>query len=102
MKYLPTDQMIADVFTKCPFGPNHRKCISGLGVLDVVNVVNFHLTKTKIFLKQNPEIFVTKADKGNILVILKTFEYIDKCSNLPYDNSTYKKLSKDPINKVQT
>ena len=37
VKYVSTDQMIAEMLTISLFGPNHRKCTSELGVFDIVN-----------------------------------------------------------------
>ena len=37
VKYTATDQMIADILTKGLFGPSHKRCIEGLGVLDVLH-----------------------------------------------------------------
>lgn len=44
---------------------------------------------------------VTKADKGNTTVIIKTNDYINKNPNFINSNG-YVRLPKNPINKYQT
>ena len=41
-------------------------------------MINTNLALTKKFKKDNPEIFITKADKGNVTVIMNNTDYIDK------------------------
>ena len=53
------------------------------------------------FLKNNKELLVTKADKGNITVILNKQNYLDKMQNLLDDSSTYEKIDLDPLQKSQ-
>ena len=43
------------------------------------------LVQTHAFLKNNPNIFITKADKGNITVCLKKTEYVLKMTALLSD-----------------
>lgn len=52
--------------------------------------------KTKIFLKENQQIIVTKADKGNKTIIMNKDEYENKMLVLLDDVETYKKIKKDP------
>jgi len=47
-------------------------------------------------LKRNPDILITKADKGNNVVILDRSDYIRKAHSLLHDNSTYQKLRSNP------
>ena len=49
----------------------------------------------------NPDIFFTKADKGNVTVCLKESEYIIKMNNLLSDTSTYISIDKNPLRKLQ-
>ena len=51
-------------------------------------------------LKKNKNISITKADKSNSLVILDKPNYIEKMQVLLNDTSTYKKLSKNPLDSV--
>lgn len=53
--------------------------------------------KCKKFFKNNDDVFVTHADKGQVTVILNQKNYIDKMNELLNDETTYKKLNKDPI-----
>lgn len=52
--------------------------------------------KTKLFLKQHPELLVLKADKGNRTVILPREEYIAKMKQLLDNPHTYKRVPRDP------
>ena len=58
---------------------------------------------TKNFLKTNPDIFFTSADKGNLTICLNKYEYYTKMLNLLSDRSTYKLLEKkkNPLKKLQ-
>ncbi|XP_071577748.1 uncharacterized protein [Temnothorax nylanderi] len=56
----------------------------------------------KKFLKNNQDIFVTKADKGQITVIMNKTDYNDRMKDLLNDNSTYKKLNNDPSKQLTT
>ncbi|XP_024871861.1 uncharacterized protein LOC112454599, partial [Temnothorax curvispinosus] len=54
----------------------------------------------KKFLRENHDVFVTKADKGQVTVIMDRDEYLTKMTDLLKDESTYKKLKKDPIRQI--
>ncbi len=47
-------------------------------------------------LKKNQSIIVLPADKGRTTVVMDREEYINKANELLQDNSTYKKLDKNP------
>jgi len=54
----------------------------------------------KKFLRENDELFVTKADKDQVTVIMKKQTYLNRM-NLTLDNdSTYKRIKKDPLNSI--
>ena len=53
-------------------------------------------------LKRNNDILITKADKGNKVVIMDENTYMDKMNLLLNDESTYKKLTSDPLKRWQT
>ena len=57
-------------------------------------------TKSRIFLKENQNLLVTKADKGNKTVIISAEEYHDKMMELLNDASTYSKLKTDPSTRI--
>ena len=63
--------------------------------------ISKNLKITKKFLNDNPDIFFTKADKGNVTVCLKKSEYIIKMNNLLSDTSTYISTDKNPLKKLQ-
>lgn len=50
---------------------------------------------TRLFLKSNPDILITKADKGNVTVILDKNDYITKSLELLNDETTYHIINKD-------
>lgn len=52
-------------------------------------------------LKKNDNIIVTKADKGNKLVILDKVTYLEKASHLLSDISTYEEISHNPLKPTQ-
>lgn len=60
--------------------------------------VNTMILETKQFLKENTNLLITRADKGQTTVVMKTETYIEKMNELLNDTSTYKKISKDPLN----
>lgn len=57
--------------------------------------------KTKKFIKDNDDIIVCRADKGNSTVIMDKKDYLHKAKQLLQDSSTYKKINRDPTNKIQ-
>jgi len=58
------------------------------------------LNITKTFTKEHPEVFVTKADKGNTTVILNKQDYITKMTNILSDTNTYAIIHDDPTKKL--
>ncbi|RLU15076.1 hypothetical protein DMN91_012963 [Ooceraea biroi] len=52
------------------------------------------------FLKVNKDIIVTRADKGQVTVIMDRNDYIKKMKELLSDKNTYVELDKDPVKKV--
>lgn len=52
--------------------------------------------ETNIFLKNHPNIKVTKADKGNKTVLIQKNQYEQKMDNILKDESTYKIMKRDP------
>ena len=53
---------------------------------------------TKHFLKNNPHILITKADKGNTTVAMDTNKYILQATLMLSDKKAYEPLKKDPTN----
>ncbi|XP_055591284.1 uncharacterized protein LOC129743324 [Uranotaenia lowii] len=52
------------------------------------------------FLKDRPDLIVTKADKGKQIVVMKTEDYKSKINDLVNDSETYIELPKDPTAKT--
>ncbi|XP_044749314.1 uncharacterized protein LOC123310022 isoform X2 [Coccinella septempunctata] len=59
----------------------------------------YHITSK--FIKDNPDILVSKSDKGNTTVVMYREEYTREVNNLLSDNHTYSILNKDPTKKTQ-
>lgn len=57
---------------------------------------------TRIFLKNNPNVIILRADKGNVTVAINRSDYEIKMSEILNDNNTYKEVSKIPICTLQT
>lgn len=60
-----------------------------------------YLVETKSFFKEHPEVLVTKADKGNITVVMDKPVYINKMENLLMDEQTYTKVNSDFTSSLQ-
>lgn len=58
--------------------------------------------KTKTFLKDHPELLVTKADKSNVTVIIQKDIYIQKMNDLLNDQRTYIKIKKFSTEKIKS
>jgi len=58
------------------------------------------LKSTSNFIKNNPDIIYTRADKGNITVALNRIEYLSKMENMFNDTETYDRINKDPLKKI--
>lgn len=59
------------------------------------------LFKTKAFFKEHPELMVTKADKGNVTVIIKKDDYYNKSLEILSDTTYYTMLNRDPTSTYQ-
>ncbi|KAL7291732.1 hypothetical protein TKK_0014519 [Trichogramma kaykai] len=55
-----------------------------------------------MFLKDNPDIFFTNSDKGNVTVCLNRNDYVEAMNGMLSDRSTYKKIAKNPIVRLQS
>lgn len=78
--------------------------VGGLSVVRHVNCIDRYLSESfslcKNFLRNNNDIMVTKADKGQTTVVMNKSAYIHQMNVLLEDQNTYKKLTKDPISDV--
>lgn len=59
------------------------------------------IKETKTFIKNNPDIIITQADKSNTTVIMYQLDYKNKMENLLNDNNTYDIVKKDPTTIIQ-
>ena len=59
------------------------------------------IKSTKISLKNNPNILITMADKGNTTATLDKTKYLNEIKTMLSDSSTYIPLKKDPTNTTQ-
>jgi len=66
------------------------------------NMINHWVSCTKIFIKNNPNILFTRADKDNVTVVLQKNDYINRMENMLSDDNTYIRVNKDPLNKLTT
>ncbi|XP_038117299.1 uncharacterized protein LOC119769342 [Culex quinquefasciatus] len=57
--------------------------------------------KTRLFLKQNPNLAVLQSDKGNKTVIMNSEEYKQKMLDLLKDDHTYQPITRDPTSRFQ-
>lgn len=57
--------------------------------------------KTKIFLKNNPQLIVAQSDKSNKTIVMDATTYNDKCFQLLNDQNTYTEIKTDPTNVTQ-
>jgi len=53
--------------------------------------------RCKKCLKENEDLFATKADKSQLTVIMDKQTYIEKMNKTLDDNNTYKQIKKDPL-----
>lgn len=60
------------------------------------------IKQTKTFLKENEHILITRADKGNVTVVINKAEYENKMYEQLQDTTTYLQLKSDPTLRVQT
>lgn len=60
------------------------------------------VTKTNKFIRDNPDILIVDADKGNRTVIMYVEDYNNKMQQLLSDTNTYKLVRSDPTRKIQT
>ncbi|EZA61673.1 hypothetical protein X777_10505 [Ooceraea biroi] len=62
--------------------------------------INSAFNYCKKFFRNNDDLMVTRADKGQVTVILNRSDYYDKMSLLLEDTTAYKKLNKDLTKRI--
>jgi len=72
--------------------PRHNN-LTDVDIIELLEV-------TKKFLKSNPDIIYTRADKGSVTVALDKKEYICKVEDMLKDTETYIEIKKDPTKKL--
>ena len=60
-----------------------------------------NISLTNKFLHENKDNFVTKADKGNITVLMNHSDYITKMEALLNDTNNYRLINDDPVLKLK-
>lgn len=110
-KDLNMKTLLADIENLIYMYPNNQKNIIRAKVTNVITNYKFqpahnnylrHLfLKTKKFFKNHEDILITKADKGNITVIIKKEDYLKKSLDILSDNNYYKILPRDPTSTFQ-
>ncbi|XP_062703811.1 uncharacterized protein LOC134286243 [Aedes albopictus] len=59
-------------------------------------------TETRNFLKDHPELYVLKADKGNKTVVMLKQDYVTRMEQMLSDTHTYERTQYDPTSGLQT
>ena len=70
-------------------------------ISDVGKTIVKGLKLTREFTKNNKDLLVINPDKGNITVILKKQNYLEKMKTLLDDSAIYEKIDSDPLPKLQ-
>jgi len=65
---------------------------------DIDKIILESLSVTRTFLKNNPNVIFTRADKGNTVVALDRDVYKNKMELLLSDTNTYSILKRNPVN----
>jgi len=72
----------------------------------LLNYLDAHIhkefIKCKKFLKNNDDIFVTKADKGQVTVVMDKSAYVDQMVKILDDDNTYRPVKNNPLRKITT
>jgi len=53
------------------------------------------------FCKNNPDVIFTRADKGNVTVVIDKIEYLNKIETMLQDQNTYIIIKKDPMKCIE-
>ena len=65
-------------------------------ITEIDRIIANNIRETNMFVKNNSDLFFTRADKGNITVIMKKDEYKMKVFELLDDEKTYKEIENNP------
>jgi Reverse transcriptase (RNA-dependent DNA polymerase) len=113
----PYDEIVADIETGlCSIEDETQRNIMRSGVSNILQnhkkstnikdssqdkVLKLHFNETKKFLKENQDIILTKADKGNISVLMNQSDYDMKMSNLLAEDDTYEIIRRHSTETLQ-
>ncbi|XP_039433524.1 uncharacterized protein LOC120415946 [Culex pipiens pallens] len=64
------------------------------------NWIQQDIMRSKHFLRENDQLYVTRADKGNKVVVIGAEEYRRKMRELVNDTTTYRQLEGDPTHTI--
>lgn len=68
------------------------------------SAIDLHITRikktTNRFIKNHPDLVITRADKRNVTVVLNRADYIQKMKMLLNDSKTYVRVARDPIKRI--
>ncbi|XP_038106426.1 uncharacterized protein LOC119766104 [Culex quinquefasciatus] len=78
----------------------HRRLVH-TGLTPLEKFCNTAINKTKQFIRSNPDILITEADKGNRTVIMYLDDYNNKMLQLLNDTNTYKPCKSDPTSTIK-
>ncbi|XP_044766183.1 uncharacterized protein LOC123322305 [Coccinella septempunctata] len=112
-KNVPIPELIKDVesfIQALSLGENERNVIRSRCTRVIQNFMDrprapdplgiyYHITSK--FVRDKPDILVSRSDKGNTTVVMYREEYIQEVSRLLSDDTTYRILNKDPTRKTQ-
>jgi len=64
------------------------------------NILSTLYNSTRTFMKQYPDVLITRADKRNIIVALNKNKYITQMEDILSEGSTYEVINYDPLKKI--
>ncbi|XP_058816175.1 uncharacterized protein LOC131679462 [Topomyia yanbarensis] len=110
---IPYVRLVADVETAIKSKPQADDIRAEVSTI-ISNYVNYQnqprtkendwihkdIVRSRKFLRENPDIYVIKADKGNKTVLMSGTEYHEKMTTMVNDASTYKQRKDNPSNRV--
>ncbi|XP_011858224.1 PREDICTED: uncharacterized protein LOC105555793 [Vollenhovia emeryi] len=96
--YKITDNALADIRSRIAHSLHNFLRVTKQDFLDK-HILNEY-AKCNRFLRDNDDVLVTKADKGQVTVIMNKNKYKNQIIELLQDQNTYKKLNNDPIKRI--
>ncbi|KYQ59837.1 hypothetical protein ALC60_01222, partial [Trachymyrmex zeteki] len=81
-----------------PYIQNIKNITENRSDIDGMILDSFDVTKQ--FLKENPQVLLTRVNKSNVVVAMDKIDYIDKMEVLLLDTDTYTVVMRNPTNKI--